>query len=93
MKPCNHEESDTRITVQLVHAFRNGCKSALVQTGDTDVLVILLSNFHILTSINEHAEIWVQFKTSKSGGFKRKSVGFKGKMEVLRMNIVPNVEL
>ena len=38
----------------------------IVQTGDTVVVIILLSNFHHITAANPAAQIWISFKTSKS---------------------------
>ena len=45
MSQCNHEEADTRILVHILHALQT--KSlGLIQTDDTDVVVILLANYH-----------------------------------------------
>jgi hypothetical protein len=38
----------------------------MVHTGDTDVVVILLSNFHRIKDINPAAEIWISFKAGKT---------------------------
>lgn len=38
----------------------------MVYTGDTDVVVILLSNFHHIKALNPAAEIWISFKAGKT---------------------------
>lgn len=37
----------------------------MVYTGDTDVVIILLCNFHHIKSVNPDAEVWISFKTGK----------------------------
>ena len=65
MPECNHEESDARVIVHLAHALEDS-STAIIFTGDTDVIVILLENFHHFLLINPHAEIWVCFKAGKT---------------------------
>ena len=65
MGPCNHEESDTRVLVHMFQALQYS-SLALVHTGDTDVVVILLSNFHHIIAVNPEAEIWISLKRGKS---------------------------
>ena len=38
----------------------------MVHTGDTDVVVILLTNFHHIMAVNPAAEIWISFKAGKT---------------------------
>ena len=38
----NHEEADTRIVCHAVHATRNGAQTLVINSPDTDVLVLLL---------------------------------------------------
>ena len=65
MGQCNHEEADTRILVHLLHALQT--KSIrLVHTGDTDVVVILLSNHQQIILANPAADIWIYFHAGKS---------------------------
>ena len=61
MGRCNHEEADTRLVVHLLHALRH-FSLALVQTGDTDVIVILLCNFHHILATNDAAQVWISFQ-------------------------------
>ena len=61
MSPCDHEEADTRLLVYLGDALKNGCSTCVVRTVDTDVVVILIGNFHHLISINPSVRIWVAF--------------------------------
>ena len=64
MGDCNHEEADTRIIV-LLHALKTSNRG-LVQTGDTDVFVVLLSHFHDIMAVNPASEIWIQFGAGKN---------------------------
>lgn len=65
MDQCNHEEADTRVLVHLLHALQTSTLG-MVYTGDTDVVVILLSNFHHIKAENPAAEIWISFKVGKA---------------------------
>ena len=66
MLECNHEKSDTRvIIVHLAHALDDS-STAMIFTGDTDVIIILLANFHHFLLINPHAQILICFKASKT---------------------------
>jgi len=65
MEQCNHEEADTRVLIHLLHALRTS-SLGMVHTGDTDVVVILLSNFHHIKALNPAAEIWISFKAGKT---------------------------
>ena len=51
MRSCNHEEADTQILIHVKDALDKGARSVLVRTVDTDVLVILIVQFHTLPSI------------------------------------------
>lgn len=65
MDQCNHEEADTRVLVHLLHALQSS-SLGMVYTGDTDVVVIFLSNFHHIKALNPAAEIWISFKEGKT---------------------------
>ena len=65
MGPCNHEEADTRVLVHLLHALQYS-SIALVHTGDTDVVIILLSNFHHIITVQPAAEIWISLRAGKT---------------------------
>ena len=49
MRSCNHEAKDTQILVHVKDALAKGGRSVLVRTVDTDVLVILITQFHTLS--------------------------------------------
>ena len=38
----------------------------MIETGDTDVVVILLTNFHYIMALKPAAEMWISFKASKT---------------------------
>ena len=44
MPECSHEEADTRVIVHLAHSLEDS-STAMIFTGDTDVIVILLQTF------------------------------------------------
>ena len=72
MRSCNHEEADTRILVRVKDALYNGGRSVFVRTVDTDVLVILIAQFHTLSSTRPGLSFWVAFGMGKN--FQRLSV-------------------
>jgi hypothetical protein len=51
MESCNHEEADTRIFVHGKDALQRGAKNVLIRTVDTDVVVIVISQFSTLRVI------------------------------------------
>ena len=65
MPECDHEEADTRIVVHALHALQ-ASSTGMVFTGDTDVVVIFLSNFHHFKAVNPCAEIWIAFRSGKN---------------------------
>ena len=65
MDCCNHEEADTRIVVHLQHALKQGAKTVLVRTVDTDVIVILAGLFNDLVVLQPLTDIWVAFGMGK----------------------------
>ena len=61
IEPCNHEESDTRMFIHAAHAARHGYTKVALQTVDTDVLVIAISQMSHLGL----AELWLEFGVGK----------------------------
>ena len=66
MGNCNHEEADTRMVVHLINALENGLNSIVVRTVDTDVIVILISEFHTIQEVCPEADILIAFGTGKN---------------------------
>ena len=65
MGQCNHEETDTRILIHLLHALKT--KSVgLIHTVDIDIVVILLANHQQIISANPAADIWIYLNAGKS---------------------------
>lgn len=64
MGKCNHEEADSRVIVHLLHALKTS-SIALIHTGDTDVVVILLTNYHHIVAVNPAAEVWISFRAGR----------------------------
>ena len=66
MGQCNYEEAAAmRVLVHLLHVPQTS-SLGMVHTGDTDVIVIILSNFHHIKALNPAAEIWISFKAGKT---------------------------
>lgn len=62
LAPCLHEEADTRIFVHAADAARNGHRTLLVRTVDTDVVVIAIA----LVGRMNVDELWIAFGSGKS---------------------------
>ena len=61
MPPCNHEEADTRLVTHLQEPLMNVHTNFYVRTVDTDVIAILIGNFHHFVSFCQSLNIWVAF--------------------------------
>ena len=69
MRSCNHEEADTRVLVHGRDALDMEGRTVFVCTVDTDVLVILIAQFHTLSSIWSGLSFWVTFGKEFSAAF------------------------
>ena len=67
IRPCNHEEADTRVFLQVKDMAKQGHRKMVIQTVDTDVLVLAVSVFEELQDSIE--ELWVDFGTGKDRKF------------------------
>ena len=65
MPICDHEEADTRLIVHVQDAVKNGFRTCLVRTVDTDVIVILVGKFYFFKTLCADIDIWVAFGTGK----------------------------
>ena len=52
---CDHEESDTRVMVHIVHAIMNGSRSVFLSTVDSDVVII---STYVFSVLYEHSPIF-----------------------------------
>ena len=59
LEMCNHEEADSRMFVHVYDASINGHENIKVVTVGTDVIVITISIYHLLSI----SELWVEFGT------------------------------
>ena len=59
--PCNQEEADNRRILHTRHTSQQGHAKVLLQTVDTDVVVIAISQFQILGV----SELWIAFGVAK----------------------------
>jgi len=50
---CDHEEAGTRIVIHVLHALREEKKTVLVQTVDSDVVVILIAHLSLFDSLSQ----------------------------------------
>ena len=63
IEPCNHEEADTRMLIYAAaHAVRHGHTKVALQTVDTDVLVLAISQMNHLAL----TELWLEFGVGKN---------------------------
>ena len=51
MGNCNLEEADTRMVVHLMNALEYGLNCIVVRTVDTDVIVVLICEFHAIHKV------------------------------------------
>ena len=58
------EEADNRIVCHVNDAIRNGFSNILVQTGDTDVILILMGFMEQFLETTGDVDITVEFKSS-----------------------------
>ena len=65
MPRCDHEEADTRMIVHVRDSLDRGNNQIMIRTVDTDVLIILIGQFHSSCEQNPNADIWVGFGTGK----------------------------
>jgi len=63
MEICTHEEADTR--VHILNALQQGARTIQVKTVDTDIVVILLGQFHLFSSTRSDLELWVACDSGK----------------------------
>ncbi len=59
LSPCTHEEADTRIIIHCFDAASKGHQKIIIRTVDTDVVIIAISFFHMLSV----EELWIAFGT------------------------------
>ena len=62
LAPCNHEEADTRIMVHVADAVQRGLTTVLLQTVDTDAVVIAIAVSQTLSI----SELWIAFCAGKN---------------------------
>jgi hypothetical protein len=65
MTPCNHEEADTRIFVHVKALLLDGHSEITIFTVDTDVVVIAVSQYHVLERMGLK-ELWIEFGVGKN---------------------------
>ncbi len=59
LSPCYHEEADSRLLIHAKHCADQGHQNVLIRTVDTDVVVLAISTFHLLSL----SELWIAFGT------------------------------
>ena len=65
LMPCNHEDADSRIFTQAIHAAKENRKSLLIKACDTDILVITISTFEVLSKAGIQ-DCWLEFGRGQS---------------------------
>ena len=61
IKPCNHEEADTRMFLHVAHAAKHGHQKVSIRTVDTDVVVLAVAQIQHL----QISELWIEFGIGK----------------------------
>lgn len=61
IEPCTQEEADTRLVLHLSDAANKGHQNITVRTADTDVVVIIVSNLHLIPV----SKVWISFGVGK----------------------------
>ena len=62
LAPCSQEEADTRILLHTADGARKGCKTILIRTVDTDVVVLAVSHANEIGC----EQLWISFGSGKS---------------------------
>ena len=57
LRPCSHEEADTRMFLHAAQAAKLGYRNVLIRTVDTDVVVLAVA----LQQKVQYAELWIEF--------------------------------
>lgn len=65
MADSDHEEADTQIVLHVKDSLQRGANKILIHTVDTDVVVILIGQFHKVIDRYPNAALWVAFGTGK----------------------------
>ena len=61
--PCTHEEADSRMLLHVAHAARNGHHKIMIQTVDTDVVVLAVT---VAQTLQPEDELWLAFGNGKN---------------------------
>ena len=61
IKPCSHEEADTRMFLHVAHAAKHGHQKVSIRTVDTDVVVLAVAQIQHL----QISELWIEFGIGK----------------------------
>lgn len=65
IKPCNHEEADTRMLLHVAHATKHGHQRVSIRTVDTDIVVLAITQFQHL----HISKLWIEFGIGKQYRF------------------------
>ena len=66
MEMCVHEEADSKMLVHLQDALDTSSTLCLVCTVDTDMVIIIIGKFHVLTVNHPAADLWIVFGAGKN---------------------------
>ena len=65
MTNSDYEEANTCIMLHVYDSLASGSRKIMIRTVDTDVVVILIGEFHNMVDDYPNAELWVAFGTGK----------------------------
>ena len=58
MTNSDHEEANTRIMLHVYESLASGSRKIMIRTVDTDVVVILIGEFHNMVDDYPNVELW-----------------------------------
>ena len=61
--PCTHEEADSHMLLHVSNAARNGHHKIMIQTVNTDVVVLVVA---VAQTLQPEDELWLAFGTGKN---------------------------
>lgn len=57
LKPCTHEEADTRIMLHIAHAYQSGHQHCKIHATDIDIVLLAIDNANAIHGV----DLWIAF--------------------------------
>ena len=62
MDICAHEEEDLRMIIHNLDAAEKGMKNIIIQTVDSDILIIILGQFEVIRQKHDMAKVNIKLR-------------------------------